>query len=323
MNGSRAVIFICICSIFISVISACQKNKKPAANSELDDETVFSVEGKTIIPTNIQREISVSAVVQSSVIASVIPDKQGTLINVKVRTGDTVVKGQTLAIINASKAGSTFLTSPIIAPVSGQVSEIMANVGNEVSSVKSIMEIIDNASLELRVSVSEENLPFITKNTRGMLMLSVNDALQSNLDIRVLSINKVLSDKSRKIRVLVALSESASHIRSGTVGVLNLILEARKNVIVISKDIIVQRFFDGEFKYGVFVLNDDKSELSNVSFRPLEFGVESHDISDKTKKVVEVITGLAINEVIIVKGYSALADKAKVRIFEFTDKVKK
>lgn len=319
MSLRRAVTMAFVC---IMLISACNKNEKPSANSDLGDETVFGVVGKTIVSTDIERKISVSAVVYSSIVASVVPDMQGTLIELKVRKGDAVVKGQTLGMINASKAGSTFLTSPLSSPVSGQVSEILAEVGNEVSPTKGVVEVIDNAKLELRVSVSEKDVPFITENTRGIFMLpaaiqSNGETLQSSFEIHVLSVNKVFSDKSSTMRVLVEFSESVSHVRSGAVGVLSLVLEKRKNAVVIPKNIIVQRFFGDGFKNGVFVLTDKEETISEVSFRPLDLGIEVSDVSNTAQQVVEVITGLAMNEVVIVKGYNALADKAKVRIFEF------
>ncbi len=307
----RIVVIVLLCVL----VDSCQKKE----DSSADEVVTFGVVGKTVTPVNIERKLFAAAMIDSSVVAGVTSEMSGRLRALKVRKGDSVRKGQLLGIVDASKAGSTFLASPLTAPVSGQVSDILAEIGNEVGAGKKIIEIIDNEKLELSISVSETDVPFITKNSRGKLRFSTmsqenESVLENSFDVRVLAVNKVFSDKSSTMHVTVALAQLAPHIKSGMVGELSLVLEERKNAMAIPKNIIVQRLVDDAFAYGVFVVHDIVEDTGDVLFRPVQLGIESND-GGVDQTLVEVVDGLLENEVVVVEGHNALADKVKARIF--------
>ena len=61
---------------------------------------------------------------------------QGTVVDVKVKSGDTVKKGQVLLIIEAMK-----LENEVVAPVAGVVGDVLATKGATVSAKQTLLTI--------------------------------------------------------------------------------------------------------------------------------------------------------------------------------------
>lgn len=311
-----AVILVFVLVLLLSI--SCKK-KENASENISNPNVNISVSGKTMKPQFIRNTLKLGGSINAFRIVSVFPDQKGTLLSIKVEKGDFVKKGQVLAIVDYSQAGTTFLRAPIEAPVAGRISKTFITEGNEVSQQQSLVEIIDSSRLELKMAVSEKYVSYITKGTKGILNISAlntgSSSIKDNFDVSVTSSGKVLSTNSSSMNIIVTVSDPTKYIKSGMYGELILILEEKENTLVIPQEIISERYINGVSTKGVFVIDDAQNPITTVSFRPIKTGIEARHMEDKVLRV-EVLDGLEVNDVIVIKGYNSLADKIQVRIFE-------
>ena len=95
---------------------------------------------------------------------AVYPDAQsGTVTEVLVKRGDRVSVGDTVAYIDPSRPGASYKTSPVIAKVSGIVTDIPVAVGQTVSASQPIITVAGTSDLVVEASVPEKFLGTIAE----------------------------------------------------------------------------------------------------------------------------------------------------------------
>lgn len=101
---------------------------------------------------------------------AVYPDAQsGTVTEVLVKRGDRVSVGDTVAYIDPSRPGAAYKTSPVIAKVSGIVTDIPVAVGQTVSASQPIINIAGESELVVEASIPEKFLGTVAVGMKAEL----------------------------------------------------------------------------------------------------------------------------------------------------------
>lgn len=195
-------------------------------------------------------------------------------------------------LVNAKKALSN---TSIKAPINGYINSSNLTIGQFLSGGSQVCEIVNNSTLKLNVKVSEQEVYRISKGQAVNVRLSVFP--DQKFVGRITSIAEK-ADAAMKFNVEITLNNGGTaHLRSG------LYAEAELPVKNTTRLIIAKAAIVGSMEQPVvFVASNGKAVK-----RTLIIG-QSND------KQVEVLSGLAANEQVIVNGQLNLKDGDEIAI---------
>ena len=182
----------------------------------------------------------------------------------------------------------------VLAPVSGQIAEKKAKVGDLTSSSASLFSIIKDGRLELLLKIPETQLELIQPG-QEVQILAAGD--HSSLTGTVREINPMVDAESRLATVNVDLS--ADNLRSGMFLQAQITTASASGVVVPAKAVLPQP--DGSAI--VYRLTEDNT----VEAQTVEMG----DIADER---LEIKQGLQPGDRVVVKGVAYLQDGDRVEV---------
>ena len=158
-KAKTAVIFILILIItavicFFILKSKDKKGANPWANMP-KQEVIYSVKTQLGEPVTITDFVVTSGDVQTQSSIEVFPSIGGKIVQMNVTLGSPVKKGDVIAKIDASEAGSYYTQSPVIAPISGSILSSPAKLGAKVSANSVITTIGDIENLQITTRIPE------------------------------------------------------------------------------------------------------------------------------------------------------------------------
>lgn len=213
----------------------------------------------------------------------------GRVTSVAVHEGDSVMKGQTLVVLDGAGTGAGY--TRIRAPFAGLVTARQVDPGTLARPGTPLLELEKAGALQLYTSVDESLLAFLQK---GMVVAVEISALSSRLlHGRVAEIVPTADPASRRFPVKIDLPATAG-LRSGMFGKAR-IGSGRHPALVIPQTALVTH---GSLN-GVWVLD----EYHTASLRYVKLGV-------KNDAEVEVLWGLSNGEMVVLSpGDRELAGK--------------
>ncbi len=185
----------------------------------------------------------------------------------------------------------------IRAPISGVVTRKQQFVGDLASPKAPILTLADTSRTVIRTSVTDE----VAARLRvGMPVRAEVDALPRSepLSLRVSRIYPSADPTTRLITVELA-APMLAHVKQGSLARLAIILERHDNAVVIPAYAVVAR---PGGKLVAFVVEDGTAKE-----RLIQPGIESGDR-------LEILSGLAPGEQLIVRGQERLKDGAEVKV---------
>lgn len=227
------------------------------------------------------------------------PDVAGRISSMRVSLGDTVRKGQILAMIDPSKPGMNYAQSPVLAPVSGTVSMVGFATGRLVGPQVPIVTVGDLSRLQLQIHIPER---YIAKISRGAAAVLELEAFPGEVfDARVSEYSPIVDPLSRTMEVKLDILDPDSVIKTGMFAKASLILEEKDRAILVDETSLIQK--DGVTQ--IYLLNPD----STVSLIEVERGITESG-------VVEITSGLDADREIVLRGMNQLEDGAGVNVVE-------
>ncbi|MBR2108022.1 MAG: efflux RND transporter periplasmic adaptor subunit, partial [Treponema sp.] len=118
-------------------------------------EVIYSVKTQLGEPVTITDFVVTSGDVQTQSSIEVFPSIGGKIVQMNVTLGSSVKKGDVIAKIDASEAGSYYTQSPVIAPISGSILSSPAKLGAKVSANSVITTIGDIDNLQITTRIPE------------------------------------------------------------------------------------------------------------------------------------------------------------------------
>ncbi|MBN1491745.1 MAG: efflux RND transporter periplasmic adaptor subunit [Phycisphaerae bacterium] len=186
----------------------------------------------------------------------------------------------------------------IFAPFAGTITRVHVRAGDMATMKAPLLEMANMASLVIRVAVPETHASAVTPGMRAHVSL---DSLPGRtFSAEVLRIYPEL-DRRMRTRTIELTPNEAAALAPGMFARINLIMESVENAITIPQQAITLTPAGGQV---VFVVADGKAAA-----RKVEAGIEQAGR-------VQVLSGLAPGETVVVSGYEVLKDGMEVRMAE-------
>lgn len=182
------------------------------------------------------------------------------------------------------------------APISGFVSKRMVKVGNMVQLNQPVFEITDFDPLLAVIHVPERELAKLHLKQQALITV---DAHRGQLyPASILRISPVIDAASGTFKVTLAVNDSKRDLKPGMFGRVAVTYAQHDNAVLVAKDAVLNE--DGET--AVFIVRDNKAYRT-----PVETGFTDD-------KHIEILRGVAANDVIVSTGQNSLKHEATVQV---------
>jgi RND family efflux transporter MFP subunit len=198
----------------------------------------------------------------------------------------------------------------IVSPISGYVSNVIAQIGSYVDIASPILDVIDNNSLHLDLQVFEKDLPKIKVGQVVHFYLTNNP--EAEYDAKVYSIGSSFSNDNKTISVHCSVIGNKGGLIDG-MNITGIVSSSNTTAPAVPNDAIVNT--DG--KYFIFVQTDKKAEehheegnhkegdknekedKASINFEKVEV---LKGVSDMGYTAITFVKQIPVNAKIVVKG---------------------
>jgi multidrug efflux pump subunit AcrA (membrane-fusion protein) len=266
-----------------------------------ENTSVFAVKTENAEIRSLQAYIEVNGDIVSEQQVTVVPEAAGKLVSVKTGLGQTVRKGQLLAQVDPSRPGAAYNLSSVYAPVSGIVASAPAAVGSTVSTGTALLVISSAGSMEIDARIPEREVGQLHAGLQAEVRLEAfpGEVFAAEL----VRLSPVVDSVSRTKKIALRFTTDDSRINPGMFARIKLNTRSYENVVSIPQEAVT----DKRGTPVVYVVNNDDVTAPTVTMREIQPGVSIDG-------EVEIKSGLAAGEAVVVQGQQFLTDGAAVRV---------
>lgn len=297
-----AILLTIICFIAINA----SKNKKQSnfmANASggfrgvQQSQTVTSV--KTIVAEDVTLKdfVRTNGEVETQTSIEVFPAIGGTVVEMKVSLGSSVKKGDVIAYVDSSEAGSYYEKSPVVAPIDGSIISSPVKTGQKVTTSSVITKIGDVDNLQVTANIPERYVAELKIGQRAEITLEAYP--DTIFYARVVRISPVVDASTRTKEIILNFEQKDSRINSGMFAKVKLYTTEYSGEIAIPQDSLV----NNNDKYYLYVVNDDGN---SVSKREVTLG-------KNVDGYYQILSGIKVGETVVVEGMLTLADGSLIK----------
>lgn len=158
-----------------------------------------------------------------------------------------------LNTLHISGNGNSTATVPVIAPISGNITEIHIKIGSNVEAGKPLMNIVDNSKLHVDLLVYEKDL-FKVKQGQNVRFILTN---QDNTEIngKIFSVGKSFENETKSVAVHADISNNQQKLIPGMY--VNALIDAGANTV---KALPSEAIIKADGKEFIFVLEEGHKE---------------------------------------------------------------
>ena len=215
------------------------------------------------------------------------------------RSGYAQVADAEAALVEAR---TRLAKAEIAAPFAGVVKEIEIEPGSYLRLGEPVVEVIDLASVEVEVGVSDREVVALAAGDPAELVVDVypGDVFAGE----IVSVGRDVDDLTKKYPVVVHVPNAEGLLLPGMLGELRLRLAAERPVVLIPRA-AVQREFEIDFVWVVRERDGlPRAERRRIEARPVPFHPE----------LLEVMSGLVDGERIAISGMRVLREDLPLKI---------
>jgi len=299
-NKIFSVILLLIPALF--VLGGCKSKGKKAADKP-KEVPVFAVNTTLTVKGQIQNYITFSGDIIAGSTIDVYPEAAGKITDIFISVGQRVSKGSQIASVDPSRPGMTFRHNIAVAPISGTIVAIPAQVGMTVSQAVPLARIAGGGALEIKLSIAERFISRIAMNQPCEITLDAWPGEIFRGSISEISPTVDLASRTMEIRVNVR--DNSSKLKAGMFAKVRVITERKDNIVKIPAAAVINRF--GE--QFVYVIAKDEQNNDIVKKRVIAPGI-------LIDNVMEIQSGLEPSDEIVIRGQTLLDDGSRVNIIE-------
>lgn len=258
-----------------------QGDKKINANA-------ISVSIKTMKKETIQSTIKVTGDISSTSEINIFPDTSGKVTRILKNLGETVSKGEIIAYVDPSKPGSSYVSSPVTATISGTIIDLPVDIGDTVNNGTMIATIGSLTDLKITTNVAEKYSSFLKVGLPAYITITSNP---ERFNAKTVKISPVVNKNNRTIQVELKFDKYSSIFKPGMFATVDLVIQEKKDTFVIPKTAI--KNFNN--KETVFIVDENNQaqriEITTGISNDLEIAVTSG-----LKEGMKVITAGSVTE---------------------------
>ncbi|MFL2648265.1 MAG: efflux RND transporter periplasmic adaptor subunit [Dehalococcoidia bacterium] len=215
--------------------------------------------------------------------ASISPRFDGKIIDIAVKVGQEVKKGQRLVTLEPVSVGNSNVV--LSAPMGGFVLNLRAGVGEIVDAGGDILEIGDASQMLVRgVAYETPDIQILKVGQKAKLHLDI--APDRHIEGKIQRINRVIDPESRTFSIFALIDTPKGDIQPGLQGTMEIFTAADAPVMAVPKRAVL-----GELgSYFVYVIKGQEVEKRDVT------------VGVKRGHHIEIKSGLFPNESIVTNG---------------------
>lgn len=185
------------------------------------------------------------------------------------------------------------------APFDGVIVEMPYHTdGVKIEQSQELFKVMDYNRLLMDVKLPEKHLPEITLNQ--LVQITNYNMARDTINGRISQISPVINADTRTFQSVLQIENQRSLLRPGMFIKAAILSEQRDSTIVIPKETIISRQ-DGKVVFTV--------ENGIATEKKITTGLENLD-------VIEVLSGLKVNDRLVVSGFETLRNKSKVSVIQ-------
>jgi multidrug efflux pump subunit AcrA (membrane-fusion protein) len=286
-------------------IKEMREKGKPGGGPGERAAVVFAVNTTTAVKGQIQDYIALSGDIVAGSTVDAYSETAGKVAEVYAAVGQQVARGQRLAAIDPSRPGMTFQWSIVTAPIGGTVVALPAQAGMTVSPAVPLVRIAGGSALEIKLNVAERFISKMAMNLPCEIALDAwpGDIFQGSIG----EISPTVDPASRTMEVRVNVRNAGSKLKAGMFAKVRIITERKDNIVKIPASAMLSRFGE-QYVYAV-AKNPEDPDQDIVEKRAVRPGI-------LIDGVLEIQSGLAPDEEIVIRGQTLLEDGARINIVE-------
>lgn len=189
----------------------------------------------------------------------VYPDTSGKVVEILVKKGDEIKKGDVIAYIDPSKPGSQYQKSPVVSTADGTVRKVSVTLGESVETSTAIATVAGDKTLIVSTKVSERNLGTMRLGLTGTVSVVAYPERQYPVEISYISPS--VDQASRTVEVELSFTENTDGLMEGMYASASVITEQVENVLLVPSDAVGT--YAGQ--NVVYVAEDGVARRRNVS----------------------------------------------------------
>ena len=234
--------------------------------------------------------------VETQVSVDVFPSIGGKVVQMKVSLGSSVNKGDVIAYIDPSEAGSYYVNSPVTAPISGSILTSTVKVGQKVNASSVIAKIGDISNLQVTAKVPERYVAYLKEGQKAQITFQAYG--DQVFEASVYRISPVVDPATRTKEIILHFDKDYPQINAGMFAKIKLFTVDYSGYPAIPQDALTEN----SDEYFLFVVKED----STVTKRKVLRG-------QNVDGYVQILEGLTAGEVVVTEGMLTLYEGAKVR----------
>jgi HlyD family secretion protein len=195
----------------------------------------------------------------------------------------------------------------IRAPASGVVARILKDEGNVVGTGTTILVLVQDDPIRVEVALPEKYYGEVLANTERIQARVSPIAYAGSAPFlgRIQSVAPTVSPGSRTFAVTLEIGNPGRLLRPGMYTPVELVLQTVPDALLVPMSALLRR----EAVEFVFVLRQDERGIIRASAREVRTGLESLE-------EVQIVSGLAEGERVVVEGNAFLEEGEPVRVVE-------
>lgn len=255
-----------------------------------------AVETATSRRGDLESRLILSGEVRAARSVSAYPDISGRIVDVAVSVGDKVRAGTVVARLDPSKPGSRYEASPVLAPISGTVTAILMEPGQNAGTTTAVLELATLDELEVVLSVPERLASAL--RTGQSAEIEIGGAVAPLRRGVVTSVSPILDPVSRSKEAVLRLVGRLDGVEGGMYAEARVSAALASGAMIVPLDALVRKG-DGDV---VFVVQDGVARERRVT------------VGAFTDAEAALDSGLEAGEVVITRGQTLLRDGSAVSV---------
>lgn len=304
MSKKRLTFFIILVAIIVTIASVIliqktNKKENPMLNFKSANQPRMTTPVRTVKAAlqDLQAFVITNGEIETQSSIEVFPSIGGKVVKMNVSLGSPVKKGDVIAYIDPSEAGTYYVQSPVIAPISGSVITSPVKTGQKVAVSSVITKIGDIDNLQVRARIPERHVSELKIGQKAEIKLEAYPDVIFFASI--VRISPVVDPATRTKEIILNFDNNDPRINAGMFANLKLYTTVHSGFIAIKQDAIVS-VGDDFFLY--VVKEENKVEKRKVTLGKTIDGFQ------------QITSGIEIGEEIVVEGMLTLYDGATVNI---------
>ncbi len=193
----------------------------------------------------------------------------------------------------------------IYAPFSGEIDEIISNVGsNLIPGVSQILRLVNLDRIFAESFVSEKYISFINEGTEAIVKIPL---LNMEIESSVNQTGNFINPSNRTFRIEVPMENFDNRIKQNLDAKIKINIYKKNDALVIPLRIVRE---DALGKNFVYLMTEDNKEgvyLTSKQFITL---------GNKSEDKVEVIEGLNLGDIVVLEGAYSVEDSQRVKLID-------